>query len=85
MILAAPPPSCAIAVVASRDDDATPADQPSPTVTVPPTTPPRALPDGSGTAERLAPGTYFVDGVAGTPTPRIFVTVGAGWSMSTGA
>ena len=33
----------AIAVVATRDDDATPADQPSPTVTVPPTNPPQAL------------------------------------------
>ena len=30
--------------------------------------------------ELLAPGTYFVDEVDGTPTPRIFVTVGAGWS-----
>ena len=32
------------------------------------------------TDELLAPGTYFVDEVDGTPTPRIFVTVGAGWS-----
>ena len=47
-------------------------------MTVPPTTPPRALfgtPD-----EQLVPGTYFVDEVDGTPTPRIFVTIGAGWS-----
>ena len=27
-----------------------------------------------------APGTYFVDEVDGTPTARIFVTIGAGWS-----
>ena len=70
--------SSPIVLVAIRDDDATPADQPSPTVTVPPTSPPRALPDPTG--ERLAPGTYFVDEVDGTPTPRIFVTIGAGWT-----
>ena len=40
----------AIALVATRDDDATPADQPSPTVTVPPTTPPRPLPNAHGRA-----------------------------------
>ena len=28
----------------------------------------------------LAPGTYYVDEVSGTPTPRIFATIGAGWS-----
>jgi hypothetical protein len=69
----------AIALVVTRDDDAVPADRPAPAVTVPPTTPPRALfatPDG----EQLAPGTYFVDEVDGTPTARIFVTIGAGWS-----
>ena len=68
----------AIVVVATRDDAQTPADQPAPTVTVPPTTPPRALfgtPD-----EQLAPGTYFVDEVDGTPTARIFVTIGTGWT-----
>ena len=68
-----------VLVVFDRDD-APPADQPSPTVTVPPVTPPppRAL---FGTLdELLAPGTYFVDEVAGTPTPRIFVTIGTGWS-----
>ena len=32
-------------------DEAPPADQPSSTVTVPPTTPPRALPNGSGIAQ----------------------------------
>ena len=66
----------------TRDDDATPADQPSPTVTVPPTTPPRPLPDARAAfdhGEDLVPGTYFVDEVDGTPTPRIFVTVGTGW------
>ncbi len=66
----------AIAVVATRNDDATPADQPSPTVTVPPTVPPQPLPNKSGP---LAPGTYYVDEVDGTPTPRIFATIGAGW------
>ncbi len=30
--------------------------------------------------EALVPGTYFIDEVDGTPTPRIFVTLGAGWS-----
>ena len=28
------------------------------------------------------PGTYFVDEVGGTPTPRIFVTIGAGWEYA---
>ena len=71
----------AIAVVATRDDDATPADQPSSTVTVPPTTPPRALPNGSGSAPvTILPGTYFVDEVAGIRTPRIYATLGVGWS-----
>ena len=68
----------AIALVATRYDDATPADQPSPSVTLPPTTAPRALfgtPD-----EQFVPGTYFVDEVDGTPTARIFVTVGTGWT-----
>ena len=63
-----------------RDDDGI--DQPSPTVTVPPTVPPQALfgaPD-----EQVAPGTYFVDEVDGTPTPRIFVTLGAGWTTDDG-
>ena len=32
--------------------------------------------------ERFAPGTYYVDEVAGSPTPRIFVTIGAGWRHS---
>ena len=69
----------AIALVAIREDDpVSPADQPSPTVTVPPTTPPQAL--FGATSGALAPGTYFVDEVDGTPTPRILVTVGAGWS-----
>ena len=64
----------------TRDgDDGPPADQPSPTVTVPATTSPRAL-SGTQNDERLVPGTYFVDEVDGTPTARIFVTIGAGWS-----
>jgi hypothetical protein len=69
----------AIALVATRDDATTPADEPSPTVTVTvaPTPPPRALFGTPG--ERLEPRTYFVDVVEGTPTPRIFVTLGAGW------
>jgi transglutaminase-like putative cysteine protease len=65
--------------VAIRDDDATPADQPSPAVTVPPTSPPLPLSRSHG---QLEPGTYFVDEVAGIPTPRIFATLGAGWSKS---
>jgi hypothetical protein len=68
-----------VAVVVIRDgDDGPPADEPSPTVTVPPTAPTRALfgtPD-----EQLVPGTYFIDEVDGTPTARIFVTIGTGWS-----
>ena len=66
-----------VLVVFDRDD-ASPADQPAPTVTVPPTTTPRALfgtPD-----EQFVPGTYFVDEVDGAPTPRIFVTIGTGWT-----
>ena len=62
-------------------DDAPPADQPTPTVTAPATTPPGALfatPEG----ELLAPGTYFVDEVDGTPTARILVTIGTGWTIS---
>jgi len=74
----------AIVLVAIRKDDpASPADQPFPTVTVPPTTRPQAL---SGTAtngrfggERFAPGTYFVDDVGGSPTPRITVILDNGW------
>ena len=69
----------AIALVAIRNDDpASPADQPSPTVTAPPTVPPRALfgtPD-----EQFVPGTYYVDRVEGVPTPRIFITLGDGWT-----
>ena len=42
-------------LVATRDDDATPADQPSPTVTVPPTVPPRALLNDRG-RRRSCPG-----------------------------
>ena len=38
---------------------------------------PRPLPNTA--PEQLAPGTYFVDEVSGTPTPRIFATIGAGW------
>jgi hypothetical protein len=68
----------AIVVVATRDGAQNPADQPAPTVTVPSTTPPRALFDTPD--EQLAPGAYFVDEVDGTPTARIFVTVGTGWT-----
>lgn len=72
-----------IALVAIRNDDPeSPADQPSPTVTVRPTPPPQALFGTPG--EQLVPGTYFVDKVDGTPTARIFVTVGAGWTADDG-
>lgn len=78
----------AIALVVTRNDDAAPADQLGPTATVSPTTPPPiAWPDHGRTRalfgtpdEQLAPGTYFLDEVDGTPTPRIFVTIGTGWS-----
>ena len=30
--------------------------------------------------ENFEPGTYYVDEVDGSPTPRIFITLGAGWS-----
>lgn len=68
----------AIAFVAIRKDDPErPADQPSTIVTVPSTTPPPAL---FGAADvQLAPGTYTVDEVDGTPTTPILVTVGDGW------
>jgi hypothetical protein len=69
----------AIALVAIRNDEpASPADQPAPTVTAPPTVPPRAL---FGTPEeQFVPGTYYVDEVEGVATPRIFVTLGQGWT-----
>ena len=77
-ILAVAAAVVAIAFVVIRDaDDVTPADEPSTTVTVPPA-PPQPL---FGTSDvQLTPGTYFVDKVDGTPTTRILVTVGAGWS-----
>jgi len=69
----------AIALVAIRNDDpASPADQPTPTVTAPPTVPPRALFGAQG--EQFVPGTYYVDKVDGVPTPRIFITLGDGWT-----
>ena len=71
-ILAAAAAVAAIALVVTRDGD-----EPSPVVTVSPTPPPRAL---FGTPEEeFVPGTYFVDEFEGTPTPRVFVTLGAGW------
>jgi len=74
----------AIALVASRDHGATPADQPSPTVNAPPSTPPRAL-TAYPNHRLLEPGTYFVDEVDGTPTERIFVTIGTGWTINKGS
>jgi hypothetical protein len=72
-LLAAAAAVVAIALVVTRDDD-----EPSPVVTVPPAPPPRAL---FGTPEeQFVPGTYSVDEVEGTPMPRIFVTLGAGWT-----
>jgi hypothetical protein len=73
----------AIAFVGIRDaDDLTPADEPSPDETVPPTRLPGAPPEAGG--ERLVAGTYSVDEVDGTPTARIFFTIGAGWSYGSG-
>jgi uncharacterized DUF497 family protein len=69
----------AIAFVAIRNDDPlSPANQPSTTAT--PTEPPRALFGTPG--EQLVPGTYFVDEVEGVATPRIFITLPAGWTNS---
>jgi hypothetical protein len=83
-ILAAAAAVVAVAFVVIRDaDDVTPTDEPSPTVTVPPTLPPRALPETNLT--RLLPGPYFVDHVDGIPTPRIVFTIGADlWDKSNG-
>jgi len=68
----------AIAIVATRvGHDTTPGDQSPPPVTVPATLPPRVL--FARANEQLAPGTYYVDGIGGSPTPRMFVTVGEGW------
>lgn len=74
----------AVVLVASREaDPVTPADEPTVTVTVPPTLPPRAL--NEGVAEVLVPGPYFVDDVDGKQTPRIVFTIGAGfWDKSYG-
>jgi hypothetical protein len=82
-LLAAAAVVAAIVVVAGRDDAVNPADDPAPSVTVPPPTTPLPLYDAAeGQDAPLEPGTYFVDEVQGTPTPRIFVTVGSGWSTS---
>jgi hypothetical protein len=75
----------AIAFVMIRDaDDVTPVDQPSTTVTVPTTPLPRPLHIDRSPSGDIEPGTYYVDEINGTPTPRIFVTVGAGWSDHSG-
>src|SRR5262245_39341631 len=57
-------------VVILKDDTESPADQPSPTTTVPP----EALFGTPGA--RLTAGTYLVDKVDGSPTPRILITLG---------
>ena len=76
-ILAAAAAVAAIALVVTRDGGGD-VPQPSPVVTVPPAPPPAPL--FGAAAEEFVPGTYFVDEVEGTPTPRIFVTLGDGWS-----
>ena len=69
----------AIIVVASSEAEVVmPADEPSPTTPAAPT--PQRLPLGGNQPEPLEPGTYFVDDVEETPTPRIMFTLGAGWS-----
>jgi hypothetical protein len=66
----------AIAVAATNDGrDATPVDRSSPDVIA--TETPRAL--FIKADEQLVPGTYYVDEVAGSATPRISVTLGEGW------
>lgn len=72
-------------VVIPSAGDVTPADEPSSTATVAPTTAPRALPNTPGDRTPFVPGTYFVDSVYGKPTPRIFVTLGAGWTDTSNA
>ena len=39
----------------------------------------QAMPIRTNSENPLAPGTYFVDEVDGTPTPRISATLGSGW------
>jgi hypothetical protein len=74
----------AIAIVATYNGDPeSPADQPSPTVTAPPTLPPQPLFATMGEYD-LGPGTYFVGEVGGIATPRIFLTLGEGWRTSGG-
>ena len=59
----------AIVLVAIRDEEpAAPVDQPAP----------KALFGTPG--QQFAPGTYYVDEVDGSPTPKIFVTLEEGWS-----
>jgi hypothetical protein len=65
-----------VVLVASRDGGVDPTDEPSSTET--PSPPPRALFGRPG--ERLAPGTYVIDEVEGSPTAPIFVTIGDGWT-----
>ena len=80
-VLAAAAAVVAIVFVATSDVDVvTPTDEPAPTVPLTPL--PRALPNTS--AGGLEPGTYFVDEVTGTPTPRILFTIGAGWHAQRG-
>ena len=68
----------AIALVAIRTDNpVNPADQASPTVSVPPPVPPQALFGTPGA--QFQPGTYFVDEVDAAPTARILITIGDGW------
>lgn len=65
--------------VAARDrDSVTPSDEPSPIVTTPAPPPEPLFPEVG--FQTLRAGTYFVDDVNGSPTPRILVTIGAGWN-----
>ena len=71
-----------VSLMVGRDDVTTPADVPSPTVTAPPTALPTGLPRpllNSPGDVPLDPGTYYVDEVTGTPTPRIYATLDSGW------
>ena len=74
-LLAAAAAVAVVLVATTRNDTSTTADQPS-----------LAIPQGAlfdaPEEQLLSPGTYFVDEIAGVPTPRISLTLGEGWFSS---